>query len=59
MNNTLYQTQKSTVKVEKKESQGVIANKAKAYAKKLTDSFGPKSGFRCFYSVNMAGSSNV
>ncbi len=48
MNNTLYQTQKSTVKVEKKESQGVIANKAKAYAKKLTDSFGPKGGFRCF-----------
>lgn len=48
MNKTVYQTQKSTVTVEKRESAGVIANKAKAYAKKLTDSFGPKSGFRCF-----------
>lgn len=48
MNKTVYQTQKSTVKVEKRESTGVIANKAKTYAKKLTDSFGPKNGFRCF-----------
>ena len=48
MKKTTYQTQKSTITVEKRESEGVIANKAKAYAKKLTDSFGPKGGFRCF-----------
>ena len=48
MKKTTYQTQKSTTVVEKRESEGVIANKAKAYVKKLTDSFGPKSGFRCF-----------
>lgn len=48
MKKTTYQTQKSTATVEKRESEGVIANRAKAYAKKLTDSFGPKGGFRCF-----------
>ena len=47
MNNTTYQTQKSTVKVEKKESEGIVSKK-RAYVKRLTDSFQPKGGFRCF-----------
>jgi hypothetical protein len=45
MKKTSYQTQKSTATVVKRES---TSSKAQAYVKKLTDSFGPKSGFRCF-----------
>lgn len=47
MKKTTYQTQKSTPTVEKRESSGVIANKAKASVKKLKDSF-TLGGFRCF-----------
>jgi len=51
MNNTVYQTQKSksslTVHL-KKLNPEIIINKTKVCTKKLTDSFGPKNGFRCF-----------